>query len=147
MLNQLRVATVAALQAVKLVNTVEAEAPYFATDGSKSSTLKELFVHSVRDESPAEPSSRCQTHAHIVTRRKYTRAQRERLNLDSKCRHKAQLASLNMIETMSSMRWHMPGVETLVVGDIEAIKVRPAISVLYDDWSSHYGLVPFFAPR
>ena len=147
MLNQLQVATVAALQAVKSVNTVEAEAPYVATDGSKFSTLEELFIHSVGDESLAGPSSRCQTRPQIVNGRKYTRAQKKRLNLDSKCRHKAQLASLNMIETMSSMSWHMPGVKTLVVGDIEAIKVPPAISVLYDDWSSHYELDPFFAPH
>ena len=147
MLNELQVATVAALQAVKSVNTVEAEAPYIATDGSKFSTLEELFIHSVGDESLAGPSSHCQLHRHIVKGRKYTRAQKKRLNLDSKCRHKAQLASLNMIGTMSTMSWHMPGVDTLVVGDIESIKVPPAISVFYDDWSSHYELDPFFAPR
>ena len=147
MLNRLQVATVAALQADKSVTTVEAGAPYVATEGSEFSTLDELFIHSVGDESLAGPSSRCQTRPHIVTGRKYTRAQKKRLNLDSKCRHKAQLASLNMIETMSSMSWHMLGVETLVVGDIEAIKVPPAISALYDDWSSHYELDPFFAPR
>ena len=49
MLNQLQVATVAALQAVRSVNTVEAETPYVATDGSKFSTLEELFIHSVGD--------------------------------------------------------------------------------------------------
>ena len=147
MLNQLQVATVAALQAVKSVNTVEAEEPYVATDGSKFSTLEELFIHCVGDESLAGPSSRCQTRPHIMTGRKYTHAQKKRRNLDSKCRHKAQLASLHMIQTMSSMSWHMPGVEPLVVGDIEAIKVPPAISVLYDDWSSHYELDPFFTPR
>ena len=147
MLNQLQVDTVAALQAVKSVDMVEAEAPYVATDRSKFSTLEELFIHSLGDESLAGPSSRCQTRPHIVTGRKYSRAQKERLNLDSKCRHKAQLASLNMIKTMSFMSWHMPGVETLVVGDMEAIKVPPAISVLYDDWSSNYELDPFFAPH
>ena len=147
MLNQLQVATVAALQAVKSVNRVEAEAPYVATDSSKFSTLEELFIHSVGDESLAGPSSRCQTRPQIVKGRKYTRAQKKRLNSDSKCRHKAQLASLKMIETMSSMSWHMPGVETHIVGDIKAIEVPPAISVLYDDWSTHYQLDPFFAPR
>ena len=40
----------------------------------------------------------------------------------------------------------MLGLETHVVGDIEAIKVPPAISVLYDAWSSHYELDPFLAP-
>ena len=125
MLNQLQVATVVALQAVKSVNTIEAEAPYVATDGSKFSTLEELFIHSVGDESLAGRSSCSQTRPNIVKGRKYTRAQKKRLNYDSKCRHEAQLASLNMIETMSSMSWHIPGVETLVVGDIEAIKVPP----------------------
>ena len=144
MLNQLQVATVAALQAVKSVNTVEAEAPYVTTDGSKFNTMEELLIHSVGDESLVGPSS---PRPHIVKGRKHTRAQRRRLSLDSKCRHKAQLASLNMIETMSTMSWHIPGVETLVVGDIEAIKVPPAISVLYDDWSSNPELDPFFAPR
>ena len=146
MLNQLQVATVAALQAVKSVNTVEAEAPYVATDRSKFSTLEELFIHSVGDESLAGPSSRCQTRPHIVTGRKYTGAQKKTLTLDSTCRHKAQLASLNTIHTMSSMRRHTRGVETFVVGDIEATKEPPAISVLYDDWSSHYELDSFFAP-
>ena len=116
MLNQLQVASVAALQAVKLVDTVEAEAPYVATDGAKCSTLEELFIQSVGDETLAGPSSRWQTLPHIVTGGKYTRAQKKRLNLDSKCRHKGQLASRNMIETMSSMSWHMPGVKTLIVG-------------------------------
>ena len=147
MLNQLQVATVAALQAVKSVNTAEAKAPYVATDGSKFSTLEKLFIQSVGDESLAGPASRCQTLPRIVMGRIYTRAQKERLNSDSKCRHKAQLASRNMIETMSSMSLHMPGVETVIVGDIEAIKVPSAISVLYDDWSSHYELDQLFAPR
>ena len=89
MLNELPVAIVAALQAVQSVNTVEAEAPYVATDGSKFSTLEELFIHSVGDESLAGPSSRRQTRPNIVTGRKCTRAQKKRLNLDSKCRHKA----------------------------------------------------------
>ena len=47
MLSQLQVARVAALQAVRSVNTVETEAPYVATDGSKFSTLEELFINSV----------------------------------------------------------------------------------------------------
>ena len=148
MLNQLQVATVAALQAVKLANTVEANATYVETDGSKSSTLEELFIHSVGDESLAGQSSCCQTRPHIVKGPKYTGAQKEetRFNLNSECRHKAQLASLNMIETMSSMSWHMPGVKTLFVGDIEAFKVPHSISVLYDHWFSQYELGPSFAP-
>ena len=84
MLNQLQVATVAALQAVSSVNTVEAEAPYVATDGSKFTTLEELFIDSVGDESLAGPPGRCQTRPHIVTGRKCTHAQKKRLNLDSK---------------------------------------------------------------
>ena len=84
---------------------------------------------------------------HIANGQRCTRAQKKRLNLDSKGQHKAQLASLNTIESICSMSRHMPGVETLVVGDIEAIKVPPAISVLCDDRSSHYELDPFFAAR
>ena len=130
MLNQLQVATVATLQVVKSVNTVEVEAPYVATNGSKFSTLEELFIHSMGDESLAGPSSLCQTRPHIVKGQKNTHAEMQRLNLDSKCRHKAQLASLKQIESMSSMSWHMLGVETLVIGNMQAIKVPPAISVL-----------------
>ena len=52
-----------------------------------------------------------------------------------------------MIDTMSFMSWHLPGLETLVVGDIEGIKVPPAICVLCDDWSSHYELDLYFARR
>ena len=53
MLNQLQVATVAAQRAVKSVNTVQAEAPPVTTDGSKFSTLEELFIHCVGDETLA----------------------------------------------------------------------------------------------
>ena len=38
---------------------------------------------------------------------------------------------------LSDLSWHMPGVERLCQ-DITSIKVPPAISILSEDWESHY---------
>ena len=45
---------------------------------------------------------------------------------------------------LSDLSWHMPGIERLCQ-NIKSIKVLPAISILGEDWESHYADDPFMA--
>ena len=69
------------------------------------------------------------------------------LNCRAKTQHKAWMSAWTLAQTASIISWHTPGVATCMISDIEAIKVPPAVEVLYEDWTSHYENDPHFQPH
>ena len=51
-----------------------------------------------------------------------------------------------LVQGLSKLSWHMPGVERLCQ-DIKCIRVPQDISILSEDWESHYAHDPFLAPH
>ena len=81
------------------------------------------------------------------TGRQYSRSAEKELNCKAKTQHKAWVPTLTLAQTASNMSWHTPGLATCMISDIEAIKVPPAVKVLYEDWTSHYENDPYFQPH
>ena len=79
-----------------------------------------------------------------VTGRQYTQLMKKRLNLKATSQ---QQAALNLVQTTSEMSWYIPGLTNVVINDLEAIKIPPAVAVLYKDWTSHYELDLYFVPH
>ena len=48
----------------------------------------------------------------------------------------------DLAQGLSDLYWHMPGAEQLCQ-DIKSTEVPPAISILSEDWESHYADCPF----
>ena len=51
-----------------------------------------------------------------------------------------------LVQGLLKSSWHMPGVERLCQ-DNKSIRVPPDISILSEDWESHYADDPFLAPH
>ena len=144
MVNAFCIAKQAALESVKSVSPVEVEPLYQGHDGTCFDTLSSRFCQAVSalnvSMDIAEPLGRPAK----VTGRQYTRSMKKRLNLKATSQHQA---ALNLVQTASEMSWHIPGLTNVVINDLEAIKIPPAVAVLYKDWTPHYEMDPYFAPH
>ena len=126
---------------------MDAEPGYVGADGATYDTLIERFVQAVShlylSGSPEPEVMR----AVRFTGRQYFRSAKKELNCKAKTQHKARMSTLTLAQTASSMSLRTPGVATCMISDIEAIKVPPAVQVLYEDWTNHYENDPNFQPN
>ena len=83
-------------------------------------------------------------HPARVTGRQYTLSTKKRLNLKATSQHQA---GVNFVHIACEMGWHILGLTNVIINDLEAIKIPPAVAVLYRDWTPHYKMHRYFAPH
>ena len=65
-----------------------------------------------------------------------TRADRKRQKIHS--RYPSQHRRVNLSAAMSSMSWHVPGLELLNMGPVKAVELPAQIKILHDSWDVYY---------